>query len=158
MVGYFTSKYIMNKKLERMLENSNMISNNDKRLSIFFGKCAMGRLLDVFLNNPNKKIHIDPIIFIGDLSPKIMVDQMPFLRENNIILEEEQGHYKFYKLNKANPLVKQISKFRDILVIDNNHASTDKKQQSENNRQINPKLSKKRTTRKSKDAGGVVQV
>lgn len=147
----------MDEQLEQILMASDNITNDDKKLSIFFGKCAMARLLEVFLNNPNKLLNVEDVLIEAGLSRKAIVVCMPFLIDNNMIVAEEYKFYKFYKLNSKNVLVKQISEFRNILLVNiNANTTTGKSNKNKKNRQINPKHAKKRGTRKSKNAGRAV--
>ena len=137
---------VVDQILQKILVDSDNISNDDKKLSTFFGKCAMARLLEVFLNNPDKKLNVEDILLEAGLSIKAIFVNMPFLLDNNMILKERYKQYKFYQLNTENILVRQISEFRDILVINNARTTSKKK----NNRQVDTKFKKTRRTKQSK--------
>lgn len=146
----------MEQELTQILLDSENITNEDKKLSIFFGKCAMARLLEVFLNNPDKLLNVGDVLNQAGLSKKVIVLNMPFLIDNNMITTEEYKFYKFYKLNSENVLVKQISEFRNILLVNvPRTVTTGKSNKNKKNRQINTKYGKKGGTRKSKNAGRV---
>ena len=110
----------MQPELEKLLRKSSRLSNKNHKLTDFFNKCAMGKLLDLFLNNPNTQINLKDILEVTGISRKSIWINMPKLIESGIVTEEQEGLYKFYKLNiEDNDQVKQISKFRDSISIKN---------------------------------------
>jgi hypothetical protein len=155
----------MNEELEKLLLEADNAVNDNKKLSMFFNNSSMSRILDVLLDNPNLKINIEEVLYKAGLSRKSIQVNVPLLLENNIIIEEHLKYYKFYQLNQNNPLVKQITQFRDILSVNNVFiekrlpTTTGRKpNKKENNRRVNTRLSKEtRTTKQSKDARKPVQ-
>jgi hypothetical protein len=141
----------MNEYLEKLLLDSDGLTNDNKKMSKFFNNSSMSRLLDVFLDNPNLKMNIMNVLDVAGLSRKAIQVNIPLLLENDMIIEEQYKIYKFYKLNTNNSLVKQISQFRNILLVNNvfipKIPATRKKKQ---NRRVNTKLQKNRSPRKSK--------
>ena len=109
----------MQPELELLLKNSRKLSNKNHKLTEFFNKCAMGKLLDLFLNNPDTQINLKNILEVTGISRKSIWINMPKLIESGIVTEEQEGLYKFYKLNMSSNQVKQISKFRDNISIKN---------------------------------------
>jgi len=146
-------------QLEQLLTESDKITNSDKRLSLFFNNSSMSRLLDVFLNNPDIYMHIDNVLKAAGLSRKAIQVNMPLLYENNILNEEIHRPHKFYKLNDKSHLVKQITQFRDILLVNNVFIEKRprKPDQKKNNRRVKPKLQQGRRTKQSKNAGQTIQ-
>jgi len=151
-------------QLEQLLTESDKITNSDKRLSLFFNNSSMSRLLDVFLDNPDTYMNIDNVLKVAGLSRKAIQVNMPLLYENNILNEEIHRPYKFYKLNDKSSLVKQITQFRDILLVNNvfvEKRSTStagrKPDQKKNNRRVKPKLQQGRRTKQSKNGRPTVQ-
>lgn len=132
------------------------MSNN--KLSMFFGNCAMSRLLDYLLDNSDRNLLASEIMMQADLSTKSIWTAMPYLVENDMVLERPSGYYKNYQLNTESALIKQISKFRDILVINNvqRRKYIRKSVKKKSNRQVNTKLQKKGRTKQSKNAGRTV--
>lgn len=138
--------------------------NDNNKLSTFFGNCAMSRLLDYLLDNPDEELSADDLMSRegADLSTKSIWTNMPYLVENGMVLERPSGYYKNYQLNTENELIKQISKFRDILVINNvQRRKYERKQQPDkkkSNRQVNikSKQQKQGRPRQSKNAGRIV--
>jgi DNA-binding transcriptional ArsR family regulator len=106
-------------KLEKLLLKGDKAVNDNTKLSLFFNNSSMARMLDVLLNNPDLKMTIEDILYKAGLSRKAIQVNMPLLTENNLLIEEIYRPYKFYRLNKKNSLVKQITKFRDILLVNN---------------------------------------
>jgi hypothetical protein len=155
----------MNEELEKLLLEADNAVNDNKKLSMFFNNSSMSRILDVLLDNPNLKINIEEVLYKAGLSRKSIQVNVPLLLENDIIIENKVMYYKFYQLNQNNPLVKQITQFRDILSVNNVFiekrlpTTTGRKpNKKENNRRVNTRLSKEtRTTKQSKDARKPVQ-
>jgi hypothetical protein len=153
-----------NEELEQLLLEGDKAVNDDKRLSMFFNNSSMSRMLDVLLNNPDLKMTIEDILYKAGLSRKAVQVNVPLLFENNIIIEEHLKYYKFYQLNQDNPLVKQISQFRDILLVNNvfiekRLPTTGRKpDKKESNRRVNTGFQKQRgRSKQSKDARKPVQ-
>ena len=149
-------------QIEQLLTDSDKITNENKKLSLFFNNTSMAKILDVFLNNPDKKINIMNVLYKAGLSRKAIQVNMGLLLENNIIIEEKIGLYKFYQLNNDNSLVKQITQFRDILLVNNvfieKRPTIGTKQEKKSNRRVNTRLSKQTgRTKQSKDAQRTVQ-
>ncbi len=145
-------------RLEKLLTESDKITNNDKRLSLFFNNSSMSRLLDVFLDNPDIYMNIENVLKVAGLSRKAIQVNMPLLYENNIVCEEMHRPYKFYRLNDKNTLVKQITEFRNILLV--NNVFIEKRRESDkkaSNRRINTKLQQGRGTKQSKNGRPTVQ-
>lgn len=107
----------MSEYIRKLLLDSETITNDNKQLSLFFNNSSMGKILDVFLNNQDVKMNIVDILNIAELSRKSIWTNMPKLLKSGIILEEQHEHWKFYLLNKKNTQAKQISQFRDTLVV-----------------------------------------
>jgi hypothetical protein len=155
----------MNEELEKLLLEADNAVNDNKKLSMFFNNSSMSRILDVLLDNTNLKINIEEVLYKAGLSRKSIQVNVPLLLENDIIIENKVMYYKFYQLNQNNPLVKQITQFRDILSVNNVFiekrlpTTTGRKpNKKENNRRVNTRLSKEtRTTKQSKDARKPVQ-
>ncbi len=152
-------------QLEQLLTESDKIVNNDKRLSLFFNNSSMSRLLDVFLDNPDIYMNIENVLKVAGLSRKAIQVNMPLLYENNILNEEIHRPYKFYKLNEKSSLVKQITEFRDILLVNNvfiekrRPTTTNRKSnKKESNRRVNTGFQKQRgRSKQSKNAQRTVQ-
>lgn len=109
----------MDQKLQELLTKSRDIEYINEKLTIFFNNSSMARLLDVFLDHSNVKITIMDLLDRAQLSRKAIVSSIPFLLKNNMISEEQHGFYKFYKLNTKNKLVKQITEFRNNIIVNN---------------------------------------
>lgn len=154
-------------QLEQLLLESDKITNSDKRLSLFFNNSSMSRLLDVFLDNPDTFMNIEDVLKVAGLSRKAIQVNMPLLYENNILNEEIHRPYKFYKLNDKSYLVKQITQFRDILLVNNvfiegkpTGVRTNKrtKQEKKSDRRVNTRLQKQGgRTKQSKNARKPIQ-
>lgn len=152
-------------QIEQLLTDSDKIINENKKLSLFFNNTSMAKILDVLLDNPDIKINIMNVLYKAGLSRKAIQVNMGLLLENNIVTEEKIGLYKFYTLNKDNPLVKQISQFRDILLVNNVFiekrlpTTTGRKpDKKESNRRVNTGFQKQRgRSKQSKDARKPVQ-
>jgi hypothetical protein len=149
-------------ELEKLLLESKKITNENKKLSLFFNNSSMGKILDVLLNNPNSTINIMDALYKAGLSRKAIQVNVGLLLENNIITEEHIRYYKFYKLNKKNSLVKQITQFRDILLVNNvfiekRRPTTRESNKKESNRRVNTKLQQGRRTKQSKNGGKSIQ-
>ena len=132
------------------------------KLSTFFGNCAMSRLLDFLLDNPDEELSADDLMSRegADLSTKSIWTNMPYLVENGMVLERPSGYYKNYQLNTESALIKQISQFRDILVINNvqRRKYERKSVKKKGNRQVNSKSKQQKQgrPRQSKNAGRIV--
>ena len=109
----------MQPELEKLLRKSSRLSNKNHKLTDFFNKCAMAKILDLFLNNPNTQINLKDMIEVTGISRKSIWINMPKLIESGVVTEEQEGLYKFYKLHIDNDQVKQISEFRDSISIKN---------------------------------------
>jgi len=149
-------------ELEQLLLESKQITNENKKLSLFFNNSSMSKILDVLLNNPDSNINIVDALYKAGLSRKAIQVNVGLLLENNIITEQHIRYYKFYKLNKKNPLVKQITQFRDILLVNNvfieKRRPTTKSDQKKSNRRVNTGLQKQRgRPKQSKNAQRAVQ-
>ena len=137
------------KKHEKLFNDSQNIVNSNNKLTLFFNNSSMSKLLDIFLDNPHIMIYTIDLLNKTGLSRKAIQVNIPLLMENDIISEEKYAKYKFYKLNTNNSLVKQISQFRSILLVNNvfiPKIPSRKKQ----NRRVNTKLQKDRRARKPK--------
>jgi len=145
-------------QLEQLLTESDKITNSDKRLSLFFNNSSMSRLLDVFLDNPDLYVNIENVLKVAGLSRKAIQVNMPLLYENNILNEEIHRPYKFYKLNDKSSLVKQITEFRNILLVNNVFIEKRRKpDQKKNNRRVKSKLQQGGRTKQSKNGRSTVQ-
>lgn len=148
--------------LEQLLLKSDKITNENKKLSLFFNNSSMAKMLDVLLDNPSTKINIMNVLYKAGLSRKAIQVNVGLLLENNIVIEEKIGLYKFYTLNKKNSLVKQITQFRNILLVNNvfieKRGPRGKSDQKESNRRINTGFSKQGgRSKQSKNAQRAVQ-
>ena len=119
----------------------------------------MSKILDVLLNNPDSNINIVDALYKAGLSRKAIQVNVGLLLENNIITEQHIRYYKFYKLNKKNPLVKQITQFRNILSVNNVFIEKRREpEQKKSNRRVNTGLQKQRgRPKQSKNAQRAVQ-
>lgn len=148
-------------ELEQLLLEGDKAINDNTKLSLFFNNSSMARMLDVLLSNPKLKMTIEDILYKAGLSRKSIQVNVPLLRENNIIFEEQLGLYKFYQLNNDNSLVKQITQFRDILLVNNvfiEKRGPRKSDKKESNRRVNTGLSKQTgRSKQSKNAQRTVQ-
>lgn len=149
-------------QLEQLLLESDKITNSDKRLSLFFNNSSMSRLLDVFLDNPDTFMNIEDVLKVAGLSRKAIQVNMPLLYENNILNEEIHRPYKFYKLNDKSYLVKQITQFRDILLVNNvfieGKPTKRTLKEKKSDRRVNTRLQKQGgRTKQSKNARKPIQ-
>ena len=140
----------MDEYLEKLLLDSDGLTNNTKKMSKFFNNSSMSRLLDVFLDNPSLKMNIMDVLAVSGLSRKAIQVNIPLLLENNMIIEEQCKTYKFYILNTKNSLVKQISQFRNILLVNNVFIPKTPSGKKKQTGRVNTKLQKNRSPRKSK--------
>lgn len=102
-------------KEEREIERKRFSASKSTRIPkkvfvSFFDNNAMARVLDLFMENPNKEI------FTGDIVEKASISDKKF-QQNAIILEKLGiltysgiGRAKLYKLNHKNEYVILISK------------------------------------------------
>jgi len=146
---YPKTESFVKKHNELFIDSQNIVNSNNK-LTLFFNNSSMSKLLDIFLDNPDIKIYTVDLLYKTGLSRKAIQVNIPLLMENNIISEEKYAKFKFYQLNTNNSLVKQISQFRNIVLVNNvfiPKIPTGKKKQ---NRRVNTKLQKNRSPGKSK--------
>ncbi len=149
-------------ELEKLLLKGDKAVNDNTKLSLFFNNSSMSRMLDVLLNNPELKMTIEDILYKAGLSRKAIQVNMGLLTENNIIIETKIKYYKFYELNRKNSLVKEITKFRDILLVNNvfieKRPAKGKPDEKESNRRVNTGIRQERgRSKQSKNAGRTVQ-
>jgi hypothetical protein len=84
-------------------------------LSDFFGRCVMGRMIDLLADNEDKAIFTPDLLENADISMKWFYVNMPILVKREIVIEIKIGNRNFYRWNSNNPQAKHISKLRDIL-------------------------------------------
>lgn len=101
--------------MPKLFSASQNAKNTNHRLSEFFNNSSMARILDAFLDNPDTSIYTIDLLNISGLSRKSLWVNMPQLFDLEILIEEGYKTHKFYRLNKNNEQVKQISKFREVL-------------------------------------------
>ncbi len=146
-------------ELEQLLLEGDKAVNNNKKLSLFFNNTSMARILDVLLDNPDLRISIEDVLYKAGLSRKAIQVNVPLLLENNIIIETKALYYRFYQINKKNPLVKQITQFRNILSVNNVFIEKRREpEQKKSNRRVNTGLQKQRgRPKQSKNGRPTVQ-
>jgi hypothetical protein len=138
------------KKNEELFNDSQNITSYNNKLTLFFNNSSMSKLLDIFLDNPHTEIYTIDLLNKTGLSRKAIQVNIPLLMENDIISEEKYSKFKFYKLNSNNSLVKQISQFRNILLVNNVFIPKTPSGKKKQNRRVNTKLQKNRSPGKSK--------
>lgn len=100
----------------KILSQSKKITNRNRKVSKFFNNCSMGRVLDVFISNPNIPIYTDDIRRVADnLSRQALYDNIPKLVEKGLVTEEFIGQHKFFTYHGENKLAKHLEKLRDML-------------------------------------------
>ena len=146
-------------ELEQLLLEGDKAVNDNKKLSLFFNNTSMARILDVLLDNPDLRISIEDVLYKAGLSRKAIQVNVPLLLENNIIIETKALYYRFYQINKKNPLVKQITQFRNILSVNNVFIEKRREpEQKKSNRRVNTGLQKQRgRPKQSKNGRPTVQ-
>lgn len=105
-------------ELKKMFKDSKNAKKNNETITMFFGNCVMGKILDLLLDNPKTAISLSDLVDKIDISRKSLYSNMLILTSSRIVTEIEVKKQKFYLLNTKNPITKHISKLRDMLNID----------------------------------------
>jgi len=110
------AKLFTEKSESKLFISSKNIRNDNRKMAKFFNNSSMGRVLDVFMNNPDKPIYTDHIRLAADgLSRQSLYDNIPKLMEKGVITEEFKGQLKFFTYHSDNKLAKHLEKLRDML-------------------------------------------
>lgn len=105
-------------ELKQMFKDSKNVKKKEETITMFFGNCVMGKILDLLLDNPKTAISLNDLVDKSDISRKSLYSNMLILTSTKIVIEMDVGKKKFYLLNEKNPITKHISKLRDMLNID----------------------------------------
>ena|SRR5688572_30457380 len=105
--------------INKMLGDSENITNPNKILSEFLNNTSMARILDIFLDNPTTAICTLDLLRVGDLSRKSLETNIPVLIEKGMLSKETVGKYRFFTWNPMTIQAKHLAKLRDILNIEN---------------------------------------
>lgn len=102
------------KQNKKIFSASKKVKNTNKTLGIFFNGSSMARILDIFLDNPDSRIGLSDFIRLG-ISRSSMENNIPILKEMDVIDETFIAPFKFYSLIRDNTRVKHLEDLRDIL-------------------------------------------
>lgn len=101
-------KFLLSKKIKRIRKNF--------PLGNLFNNSAMGKVLDVFIKNPDVDIYTNDLRKAsGGLSRQALYDTIPKLVEKGMVQEEFIGPYKFFRWNGENEAAKHLEKFHSML-------------------------------------------
>jgi phosphoribosylformylglycinamidine cyclo-ligase len=77
----------------------------------FLLKNKYSKIIEFFVNNPDKEYYVNEILKRIQIAPKILCDGLKELEESSILMTEKRANSIYYKLNKKNELINSIKKF-----------------------------------------------